>query len=96
MLNPVFTSNRVHGANASVPVGRHTTGGLSWAVPYLAGLYALGVQVYPDLTKDLFMQVVRDTADKKECSYQGEKISARYFVNPVALINQLQEMNNAN
>lgn len=69
----------------------YTQGGLSWAVPYLAGLYALGVQVYPDLTKDVFLQAVRDTADTKECSYQGTSFTARYVVNPTALINRLQK-----
>ena len=73
----------------------YATGGLSWAVPYLAGLYALGVQVYPDLTKEVFMQAARDTANTQTCTYQGEKFTARYFVNPTALINRLKELNNA-
>ena len=73
----------------------YANGGLSWAVPYLAGLYALGVQVYPALTKEIFMQAARDTANTQTCTYQGEKFTARYFVNPTALINRLKELNNA-
>lgn len=87
---------RVTATPSGVQVYAHfAQGGASWAVPYLAGLYALGVQVYPDLTKEIFMQAVRDTADTKECAYQGEKFTARYFVNPTALINRLKELNNA-
>ncbi len=67
-------------------------GGLSWAVPYVAGLYALGVQVYPGLTKEIFLQAVRDTADTKACVYQETSFTARYVVNPTALITHLQKL----
>ncbi len=70
----------------------YAQGGLSWAVPYLSGLYALGVQVYPDLTKEVFLQAVRDTADTKECHYQGTPFTAHYFVNPTALIAHLHKL----
>ena len=81
--------------NGTTDYVHYAQGGLSWAVPYLAGLYALGVQVYPDLTKKVFMQAARDTADTKNCVYEGEKFTVRYFVNPTALINRLKELNNA-
>lgn len=71
----------------------YVNGGLSWAVPYLAGLYALGVQVYPDLTKELFLQAVRNTAKSQTCTYQGQEFTARYFVNPTALVEYLQKLN---
>ncbi|MBP5616363.1 MAG: S8/S53 family peptidase [Elusimicrobiaceae bacterium] len=68
-------------------------GGLSWAVPYLAGLYALGVQVYPGLTKDIFMQAVRETADSYPCNWQGETFTVRYRVNPTSLMERLRQLN---
>jgi hypothetical protein len=70
----------------------YSTGGLSWAVPYLSGLYALGVQVYPQLTKEIFLQVLSDTADTKQCSYLGVSFTAPRLINPTAYINRLQQM----
>jgi hypothetical protein len=29
-------------------------GGMSWTVPYLAGMYALAAQVRPDITPEVF------------------------------------------
>lgn len=70
----------------------YATGGLSWAVPYLSGLYALGVQVYPQLTKEIFLQVLRDTSDTKQCNYLGVSFTAPRLINPTAYINRLQQM----
>ena len=39
------------------------TGGWSWAVPYLAGLYALACQVNPDVTPDQFWETALQTGD---------------------------------
>jgi len=36
-------------------------GGWSWVAPYLAGLYALGCQVDPDLTPELFWETALET-----------------------------------
>ena len=68
-------------------------GGLSWAVPYVAGLYALGVQVYPQLTKKIFMKTALETSDVRSCEYQGESFSMK-LINPQRLINKLKELNN--
>lgn len=77
--SPTGNNDYVHYAN----------GGLSWAVPYVAGLYALGVQVYPPLTKEIFMQAVQKTATLRHCEYQG-KLFSMPLVNPTALINYLK------
>ncbi len=74
----------------------YANGGLSWAVPYLTGLYALGVQMYPLLTKELFLQTLRQTATPQTCTYQGKEFTARYLVNPAAFIKQLQTLNATN
>ena len=78
------------------PTGTHdyvhyATAGLSWAVPYVAGLYALGVQVYPQLTKEIFVKAARQTATLQHCEYKGEPFSAP-LVNPTALINYLKKL----
>ena len=70
----------------------YAKGGLSWAVPYVAGLYALGVQVYPQLTKEIFMQAVRKTSTTRNCAFQGEAFS-HPLVSPVDLINYLKTLN---
>ncbi len=69
-------------------------GGLSWAVPYLTGLYALGVQVQPNLTKEQFLQIITQTATSCLCTYQGVNFTAPALVNPRAFINYLQHANN--
>ena len=70
----------------------YSQGGLSWAVPYVAGLYALGVQIYPQLTKEIFMQAVHDASTVRNCKLQGESFSLP-LVNPAALLNRLQSLN---
>ncbi len=69
----------------------YANGGLSWAVPYVAGLYALGVQVYPQLTKEIFVKAANETATVRNCEYEGEKFSMP-LVNPVNLINYLKSL----
>jgi len=79
--SPTGTSDYVHYAN----------GGLSWAVPYVAGLYALGVQVYPQLTKEIFVKAAHETATVRNCEYEGEKFYMP-LVNPENLINYLKSL----
>ena len=71
----------------------YTNGGLSWAVPYAAGLYALGAQVYPSLTPELFWDILRETAVPTRVeSPDGKYYVARYLVQPAAFINKLQRL----
>lgn len=53
------------------------TGGLSWAIPYAAGVLAMGWQVNPDLSGDRMLELLRQTA----CEKDGIR-----FINPVALV----------
>ncbi|MBR4355918.1 MAG: hypothetical protein IKP96_05080 [Elusimicrobiaceae bacterium] len=80
--SPTGNNDYVHYAN----------GGLSWVVPYVAGLYALGVQVYPQLTKDIFVRAAHETATVRRCEYEGESFSMS-LVNPARLINYLKSLN---
>lgn len=73
----------------------YANGGMSWAVPYAAGLYALGAQVYPDLTPELFWKLLKETAVPTP-PLQGINgpIDARgkYLAQPVAFIEKLESM----
>jgi len=57
-------------------------GGLSWAVPWAAGLYALACQVRPDVTPQLFWEKALETGDSldlppKEPSLTAEEVERR-------------------
>lgn len=71
----------------------YANGGLSWAVPYAAGLYALGVQVYPALTPALFWSTLQETSAPAQVEApDGKTYSARYLVQPVAFVKKLQSL----
>jgi len=67
-------------------------GGLSWATPYVAGLYALACQVYPEVTIDQFWEVAYGTSRSSYGIYNGESYVANYIVNPVAMIEKIRSM----
>jgi hypothetical protein len=67
-------------------------GGLSWAIPYIAGVYTLAAQVKPDITPDLFWSTARQTGKTIEITHEGQKYSLGIILDPVALIHALQEM----
>jgi hypothetical protein len=76
------------------PTGPHDyvfyrSGGMSWAAPYLAGLYALACQVKPTITPEEFIDITHRTGDPfKWASSDLADIPAR-VVNPVGLIEAL-------
>jgi len=57
------------------------SGGLSWAIPYAAGVLCLGWQIAPNFTYKQMLKILFDTAYIKE----GVKI-----INPVAFIEKLE------
>ncbi|MCL2517614.1 MAG: S8 family serine peptidase [Oscillospiraceae bacterium] len=61
-------------------------GGLSWAMPYAAGVLAMGWQVKPELTADEIMQILRDTA--------YVDASGLKYINPLAFIEYIQGQKN--
>ncbi|MGB7538616.1 MAG: S8/S53 family peptidase [Anaerolineales bacterium] len=65
-------------------------GGLSWAIPYIAGVYALAAQVKPDITPKVFWSTALDTGRTIELSHEGRKYSFGVILDPVALIGALQ------
>ena len=56
-------------------------GGYSWAAPWLAGMYALCVQVYPEITPELFIELAFET---------GTQMRAGKIINPIKLIERLE------
>lgn len=65
------------------------SGGLSWSVPYLAGLYALACQVDADMTPEKFWSAAMSTADEVKTEIGGEEFVLRHLANPVRLIDSL-------
>ena len=66
-------------------------GGMSWAVPWYAGMYALAKQVRPDITPEEFEKAALDTATEcrvKDGVFKGKL--AGMLINPQALINRIK------
>ncbi len=59
-------------------------GGWSWAIPYFAGVFALALQVKPDLTNEEFLEIVRKTAGTTK---KGFKV-----INPVGIIEEMKKI----
>lgn len=71
----------------------YANGGLSWGVPYLAGLYALAVQVNPAITPAQFKKLAAETARPQSCEFKGEKFQATRLVDPAALLQAVRKLN---
>lgn len=69
----------------------YAAGGLSWSVPWVAGLYALACQVKPAITPDQFWKEALDTGSTIRLERDGEAIEFGTIANPVALVARLQE-----
>ena len=67
-----------------------SSGGLSWSVPWLAGMYALCLQVDDDLTPELFIQKAFETGTVQTIEYQGKSYEFGTIINPPALIEKLE------
>jgi len=65
-------------------------GGWSWVCPYLAGMYALALQVKPNLTPDAFWSLALETGQTIQLERDGEQIPFGPILDPVALISALQ------
>jgi hypothetical protein len=65
-------------------------GGWSWSIPYIAGMYALAVQVDPAITPEQFWSLAMQTGRTIELDHNGETIALGPIIDPVALIRALQ------
>lgn len=66
-------------------------GGISLATPWLAGLYALCLQVDPDMTETEFIEAAFETGDVVSISYNYKAYKFGTIINPEALVHSLQE-----
>jgi hypothetical protein len=72
----------------------YRTGGVSWSIPYLAGLYALGVQVDPELAPETFWRLAVATGrDITWTDDRGQDHQLGPIVQPVSLIEAIRSRN---
>lgn len=67
-------------------------GGLSWSIPYLAGLYALACQVKPDITPELFWRTALETGAVNRIQRDGKSIDLGRIAQPEQLMDKLAAM----
>ena len=68
----------------------YINGGTSWAIPYVAGLYALACQVKPDVTFEAFTAAARATARPVSITAGGKEYPYGSVVDPAALLEALK------
>ena len=66
------------------------TGGMSWGVPWLAGVYALCCQVDPDLTPERFIEAAEQAGKTIEVEANGTTYSIGKVADPAGTIDLLQ------
>jgi hypothetical protein len=64
----------------------YRSGGWSWAVPYLAGMYALAAQVNPDITPQEFWQTALTTGETIHLQQNGKDYKFGVILDPPSLI----------
>jgi subtilisin family serine protease len=64
--------------------------GKSWPTPYIAGVYALAVQVDPLITPERFWALALETGRTIQVQHEGRLFSLGPVVDPAALIKALQ------
>ena len=67
----------------------YDSAGWSWAVPWVAGLYALACQARPDIDPQQFWQAALTTGRTIELKYEDEVIPFGTIANPNALLDLL-------
>jgi hypothetical protein len=68
----------------------YSSGGWSWSVPWIAGLYALACQVHPAITPERFWAEALRTGTTNRLRRKGEEVEFGTIANPAALIERLQ------
>ncbi|MBO0453272.1 S8 family serine peptidase [Candidatus Enterococcus murrayae] len=63
-----------------------TSGGISWTVPYLAGLYALAYQVNPAITPEVFLTQAVATSNAQTVENKGKPFRIKQIIDPEQLI----------
>jgi hypothetical protein len=68
-------------------------GGWSWSIPYIAGMYALAVQVDPKITPERFWSLAMKTGRTIQLKHEGQTIPFGPILDPVTLVETLQKKN---
>lgn len=68
----------------------YRTGGVSWAIPYVAGAYALAAQVDPAITPERFWSLALRLGDKSELEHVGRSYTLETVLDLPAVIDALQ------
>lgn len=68
----------------------YRSGGWSWAIPYIAGSYALAAQVDPQITPERFWALGLETGRTIELERDGNSYKLGRLMDPVALIGKLR------
>jgi hypothetical protein len=66
-------------------------GAWSWSIPYIAGVYALAVQVKPSITPDEFWSLALKTGQTIPVQNEGKNYQLGIILDPIALIEKLQD-----
>lgn len=66
-------------------------GGLSWSIPYIAGMYALALDVKPEVTPEEFWTAAMHTGETAQIQYAGQKYDFGVILNLQALIEEIQK-----
>jgi hypothetical protein len=70
----------------------YPTGGWSWSIPYIAGLYALACEVKPDITPEVFWDTAMKTGETTDIKNAGKTFKLGTIADPVKLIESLQSI----
>ena len=65
--------------------------GWSWAIPYIAGVYALAAQVKPSITPEEFWATALQTGQMGQAVNNGQSVPIGPILDPTALIAALQK-----
>lgn len=68
----------------------YSRGGLSWSIPYVAGLYALACQVDPEITPNEFWRVALTTGTIIELEHNEKKFKLGKIVDPIKMMESLK------
>jgi hypothetical protein len=66
-------------------------GGWSWSIPYLAGMYALAVQVKPEITPEAFWETALETGRTIHIGHNGKDYEFGVILDPQALIEAIRD-----
>jgi hypothetical protein len=65
-------------------------GGWSWSIPYIAGMYALAVQVDPQILPEEFWEAALKTGKTIPIQHEGKEYSFGVILDPQALIDEIK------